>query len=218
MELVRLPPAAEYPDGCFVEDAAVIIGPCAVITRPGAESRRGETVSVERILARTHRIRRIERGFVDGGDVLVAGNVAFVGLSARTDRLGTAELGRVLASMSVKARTVPVHRLLHLKSGATPIGPSAILQTAGAFPTGTFSGFEVVESDEPLGGNVLVAGRHAIVSSAAPRTADRLSARGLDVHLVEIGEFHAGDSGVTCLSVILPAVAPKVGNDRGSRP
>lgn len=212
--LVRLPPDPVHPDACFVEDAAVVIGGDAIITRPGAESRRGETPSVERVLARTHRIHHIERGFIDGGDVLVAGNAAFVGLSARTDRHGAAELRGILKPMGVRVRTVPVNRLLHLKSGATPIGDDTILQLAGAFPAGTFRGFRVVESDDLLGGNALAIDRHMIVSTAAPRTADRLVALGFDVHLVDLGEFHAGDSGVTCLSVMLP----KVGNDSASHP
>ena len=37
----------DYPDGMFVEDVALVMPGLAVVTRPGADSRRGETVSME---------------------------------------------------------------------------------------------------------------------------------------------------------------------------
>ena len=38
----RLPTSEDWPDGVFVEDAAVVLDEVAVVTRPGATSRRGE--------------------------------------------------------------------------------------------------------------------------------------------------------------------------------
>jgi dimethylargininase len=195
-EVVVLPPEPDLPDACFVEDTAVIVDGRAVISRPGAPSRRPETESIEKRLP----VRgRIERGFLDGGDVMVAGGVAFVGLTARTDRAGAEELGR-----HVPVRTVPAREWLHLKVAVTPIGPRALVQYRGAYPAGTFEGFEIAETDELAGANVLVVGEDAVVSAAAPETAAMLRARGLRVRVVEVGEFHAGDAGVTCLSLILP--------------
>jgi len=190
LEVVALAPEPDLPDACFVEDTAVVVGPRAVITRPGAPSRRGETASVERALAATHEIRRVERGLVDGGDVLVVGRVAYVGLSARTDETGARELGRAL---EMEVRTVPVGRALHLKSIVTRLA-----RLAGALAIGGG-----IETDEPAGANVLDIGRYAVVSAAAPRTAERLRTLGVEVHVVDVGEFHAGDAGLTCLSVIL---------------
>lgn len=195
LDVVALPPEPDMPDACFVEDAVVMIGSIAVIARPRPESRRRETASVEKMF---DDVRRIERGFLDGGDVMIAGDRAFVGLSDRTDETGATELSKL-----IDVRTVPVN-LLHLKTGVTPIGPRALVQIAGAYPRGTFEGFEIVEVDEPRGGNVLAIDGHAIVSAAAPRTAEALRHRGLIVHVVDLGEFHKGDGAVTCLSVILP--------------
>lgn len=42
LEVVELPADESFPDCVFVEDAAVVCGDTALITRPGAESRRGE--------------------------------------------------------------------------------------------------------------------------------------------------------------------------------
>ncbi|MEX0756726.1 MAG: N(G),N(G)-dimethylarginine dimethylaminohydrolase, partial [Acidimicrobiia bacterium] len=40
-------PADDCPDSVFIEDSVVIFGDLAVVTRPGAESRRPETASTE---------------------------------------------------------------------------------------------------------------------------------------------------------------------------
>ena len=51
--------------------AAIVLDEFAVITRPGAESRRGETESVARALQPFRPLRRIESpATLDGGDVL----------------------------------------------------------------------------------------------------------------------------------------------------
>src|SRR4029079_16890624 len=48
---VEVAPADDQPDGVFVEDAVVVFGDVAVLTSPGAESRRGELATVEAGLA-----------------------------------------------------------------------------------------------------------------------------------------------------------------------
>jgi dimethylargininase len=200
LEVSALPAEPEMPDACFVEDAAVVVGDVAVVTRPGAEARRAETASVERVLAKKCFCMRMERGSLDGGDVLAADGTVFVGLSQRTNEAGAQELGRLL---KMPVRTIPVRRLLHLKTGITRVGERRLLQRAGAFRGSDFPGFEVLATDEPQGATVLTVDGHAVVSAAAPKTADRLRRLGLAVHAVDISEFHAGDAGVTCLSVIL---------------
>jgi dimethylargininase len=42
LRVERIAPAPEHPDSVFVEDTAVVLDELAVITRPGAPSRRGE--------------------------------------------------------------------------------------------------------------------------------------------------------------------------------
>lgn len=199
-EVVVLPPEPELADACFVEDTAVVSGPVAALTRPGAESRRAEVASVRRALAARMECRPMERGFLDGGDVLVAGGTAFVGLSERTDREGAAELGRLL---KLEVRPVALGRWLHLKTAVTPLDSKTLLQARGAYPAGTFPGFEVLETDEVLGANVLAVGGDVLVSAAAPKTADLLAVLGRRVHVVDLSEFHAGDAGTTCLSLLL---------------
>jgi len=46
LELIVLEADERYPDGCFVEDTAIVTGEVAVITRPGAASRMGEEAEI----------------------------------------------------------------------------------------------------------------------------------------------------------------------------
>src|SRR5262245_61393700 len=80
----QLPAAPDLPDSVFVEDIAVVFDEVAIVTRPGAESRRPEAPAVAAALAGYRSLRTIEPpGTVDGGDVLVVGRRVFVGLSSR---------------------------------------------------------------------------------------------------------------------------------------
>ena len=46
LQVTTLDPEEEYPDSTFVEDAALLTRKCAIITRPGALSRRGEIETI----------------------------------------------------------------------------------------------------------------------------------------------------------------------------
>src|SRR5690242_14640088 len=69
---VRVLPADErLPDSVFVEDTAVVVDECAVLTRPGIESRRGEVEAIAAVLEELRPTVRItEPGTLEGGDVL----------------------------------------------------------------------------------------------------------------------------------------------------
>src|SRR4029079_16995736 len=89
--LKHLPPIPEHPDGVFVEDTAVVLDELAVITRPGAESRREEVDTVRPELARSRPLAEITApGTLDGGDVLVTGRTLYVGTTPRSNADGIA--------------------------------------------------------------------------------------------------------------------------------
>src|SRR4030042_2256314 len=71
VEIISLEPDERYPDGCFVEDTAVVAGGMAIITRPGATSRQGEEIVISPILSAWKKIESIQPpGIVAGGDIL----------------------------------------------------------------------------------------------------------------------------------------------------
>ena len=95
-DLVELPPEADLPDSVFVEDTAFILPELAVITRPGADSRKPEIDSIIRVLApRTNYVQLQAPATLDGGDVLVLGHKIHIGLSTRSNQEAVDLLGHV---------------------------------------------------------------------------------------------------------------------------
>src|SRR5436190_17848443 len=69
--VIELPLEADLPDSVFVEDTAFILPEVAVITRPGADSRKPETESIIRALSQHIKLIHVrEPATIDGGDVL----------------------------------------------------------------------------------------------------------------------------------------------------
>lgn len=207
-------PADEYPDGVFVEDTVVMFDNLGVLASPGAASRRGEVEGTEAALVALSarapelelRIARIsEPGHLDGGDVLKVGRTVYVGLSSRTDVEGIAQLAALVEPRGWQVISVPVTKVLHLKSGVTAlpdgtvVGYRDLLDNLGVYPAflpvPEEHGTAVVDLTPPGGtGTVLM-------SADAPRTAEMYAARGLEVVTVPISEFEKLEGCVTCLSV-----------------
>jgi dimethylargininase len=201
-----LPPAPDHPDGVFVEDTAVVLDELAVITRPGAPSRRDETVSVADALRRYRPIERIAQpATLDGGDVLVSGRTLFVGLTARTSSLGVAELARITVSAGYTVRTAPVTGCLHLKSAVTEVGDRTLLINPEWVDPSLFEDYRLIPIDpcEPFGANALRIGGAILYPREFPRTAKRLRDEGFDVRDVEASELAKAEGGVTCCSLVL---------------
>lgn len=204
----RIAPAPEHPDGVFVEDAAVVVDEVAVITRPGAASRRGETAGVEAALAGLRPIARIEApGTLDGGDVLVVGRRVFVGRTARTNDEGIAQLGALLAPHGYTVAGVPVTGCLHLKTAVTALDDATVLMNPAWVDPAAFAPLAAiaVDPEEPMAANVLRIGDALLYAEAYPRTRAALEARGHRLHLVDASELAKAEGAVTCCSLILRA-------------
>ncbi len=202
----RLRPEHDLPDAVFVEDAAIVLDEAAVITRPGATSRRAEIESVAEALGAWRRIVRIvEPGTIDGGDVLRVGRRIWVGRSGRTDASGFEQLREVAAPLGYRVHVVPVHGCLHLKSAVTAVAADTLLVNSAWVPVDAFEGFDLVEvhPDEPHAANALQVGDSVIAAAAFPRTADRLRARGIEPVLLDVSEIAKAEGALTCCSLIV---------------
>jgi dimethylargininase len=202
----RLPAAPDMPDGVFVEDTAVVFDELAIVTRPGAASRRAEVPSVAETLASYRPLRAIEApATLDGGDVLVVGRSVFVGLSTRTNDDGARQLAAALAAHGYEVRPLAVSACLHLKTAVTRIGPAAVLLNPDWVDAGAFDAFERIEihPGEPWAANALAVGGILLHPAAFPRTRERLVARGLEVRALDVSELAKAEGGVTCCSLVL---------------
>jgi dimethylargininase len=206
VELVRLPAEPELPDAVFVEDTAVVLTEFAIITRPGAPSRRPETHSVADALSPHRALARITApATVDGGDVLVVGRHVFVGLSSRTCASGVEQLQQVLAPLDYRVTAVAVNGCLHLKSAVTQIAPSTLLINRDWLDTEAFASFKLVDVDptEPAGANALIIGESVVFPAAFPHTLSRLQELGITVLPVDVSELAKAEGGVTCCSLLV---------------
>ena len=202
----ELQSTAEMPDSVFVEDAAVVFDELAIITRPGARSRRIEIGAVAEALGRWRPLRRIEApGIVDGGDVLVAGRRVFVGITTRTNDHAVAQMRAILTPHRYTVCAVAIADCLHLKSAVTALDDVVLLLNPDWVSADAFRGFEIIEIDshEPFAANALRLPDRVIFPSAFPRTADRIRARGYRVELVDSDELAKAEGGVTCCSLIV---------------
>jgi dimethylargininase len=204
----RLAPEPDLPDGVFVEDTAVVFDELAVITRPGAPSRRPEVRSVAGALAAyraCHALR--DPATLDGGDVLVVGRSVFVGLSTRTNREGMGQLSAALAPHGYSILPLAVEACLHLKTAVTPVGPSMVLLNPRWVDARAFRAFDIIEvhPDEPWGANALTVGKGVVHAAAFPRTRERLLDRGFDVRAPDVSELAKAEGGVTCCSLVFAA-------------
>jgi len=207
----RLAGAPDLPDAVFVEDAAVVLDELAIITRPGAASRRAETASVAEALAPLRPLVAIEApGTLDGGDVLVIGRTLFVGRSGRTNAGGIDQLRAATERFGYRVESIDVRGCLHLKSAVTAVGERTVLIQRAWVDSRPFESFALIDVavGEEAGANALRIGDHVIVPSAHPRTARSLSERGIDVVAVDVGELAKAEGGVTCCSLIVGVLEP----------
>ena len=205
----QLPDLDRHPDGVFVEDTAIILGEHAVITRPGAPSRRPEADSTAAALADRFTVHRMTRGRLDGGDVLRIGDRLYVGQSARTDCAGIVALANLAGRLGYEVIEVPHDKCLHLKTGATyagrdRAGREVVLLNPDWIDPGVFEDVFLLPSHpaEAFGANALKAGERLIYPAAYPRTAERLRALGFDVDEIDISELEKAEAGLTCMSLI----------------
>jgi dimethylargininase len=205
--IFRVPAAPEFPDGVFVEDTAVVVDGLAVLTRPGAASRRGEVESVAAVLAPLLPNARITApGTLDGGDVLRLGDVLYVGSSGRTNTEGLRQLAEFV---DLEVRPVPLRGALHLKTAVTALDSETIVVQPRWVDAEHFGKVRLVEVDprEPFGANTLRVGRELIVPAAHPRTAEACAPFVDGVRLVEVDELAKAEGGVTCCSILVETEA-----------
>ena len=205
LEVVEIPADPAFPDCCFVEDVAVALDGLAIMTRPGADSRRGEGPAVEEALARFRPVARVEApATLEGGDVLQVGRTLFVGRSARTNTEGVEALRTLAEPLGYRAVAVPVIGCLHLKSAVTALDHERVLANPAWIDPTPLRGVEIIRvaPEEPGAANVLRVGSTVVAHPGFPRTFDRLGALDLDLRPLDVSEFLKAEAALTCKSLL----------------
>jgi len=209
--LTRLEADPRYPDSTFVEDTAVLTEHLAIISRPGAPTRAGETDEMRHVLARVFsEVREIvEPGTLDGGDVCQAGvnsDHFLIGISERTNEEGAQQLGHLLEQVGYTHAFVNIRHvkgLLHLKSGLACLGDGRLFVIEELAKQETLRGFDLipVATGEEYAANCVRVNEYVLLAAGYPVFAETLSRLGYETLTLDMSEFQKMDGGLSCLSL-----------------
>lgn len=205
-EVRRIEADERYPDCVFIEDTAIVLDEVAVLSRPGAESRRGEVDAVAPLLGEYRPLLHIGApATLDGGDVLLVERTLFVGLSTRTESGAVEQLGRLLGPYGYHVVPVPLGGALHLKTAVTLVARQTLLIDRSLVSDGPFRGLTLIDVDpaEQFAANALRIGETVLMPSAFPLTRRRLEDHDIKVVTVDASELAKAEGGVTCGSLIV---------------
>lgn len=204
LQVLELEPEEAFPDSCFVEDTAVVVDELAIITNPGAASRRGEVESMIPILSGFRKPAFIQPpGTLEGGDVMQAGKHFYIGLTERTNAEGAYQLGALLSGFGYSYTAIPVTSALHLKSVVNYIGDNTFLASREFVVHPAFKKFKMVEvpDEEVYAANCLLINDKLIVPKGFESVRSAVLAMNYDVIEVDMSEFEKMDGGLSCLSL-----------------
>ena len=208
LAVTMLPVDDAYPDSTFVEDTAIITERGAIITRPGAGTRRGEIASISSELSRCfEKTARIEApGTVDGGDVCEAGGHFFIGISDRTNEAGAIQLSKLLCNLDYSSEFVDIRGvdgILHLKSGLAYLEGNKLVVIDALADRERFRNYEMIKvhPSEEYGANCVAINGSVLIAAGFPSLERELTERGYHTISLEMSEFQKMDGGLSCLSL-----------------
>jgi dimethylargininase len=196
-----------YPDSCFIEDTALLTKTCAIITNPGAKSRKGEEKEIVNILKKFYQENQIgyikAPGTLEGGDVMMVNKHFYIGLSARTNKEGAEQLIRILERFNYTGSIVTLEKVLHLKTGLAYLENNTLL-TAGEFINKSeFKNFNKIRinESESYAANCIWVNNKVIIPFGYPATKKAIENAGYKTIEVDTSEFKKIDGGLSCLSL-----------------
>ncbi|NYB72648.1 N(G),N(G)-dimethylarginine dimethylaminohydrolase [Sedimentibacter hydroxybenzoicus DSM 7310] len=197
----------EYPDSCFVEDTAVLTKRCAIISNPGASTRRGESVLMIDTIKKFYSDDQIEYitspGTMEGGDVMMVGNHFYIGLSARTNEEGCRQFKEALEKYGHTCSVVSLEEVLHLKTGVNYIENNNMLVSGEFIEKEDFKSFNkiIVPENEAYGANCIWVNDIVIVPEGYPTVEKGVRDAGYKVIVLDTSEYKKLDGGLSCLSL-----------------
>ena len=205
LEVTVLDADEDYPDSTFVEDTALLTPNVAIITNPGADSRREEinemSKVIESLFSNVEYIK--DSGRLEAGDVMMVGNHFYIGLSERTNQEGADQLISILERYSHTGSKVALDNILHLKSGVSYLENNNLLITiafTGRFEFNKFNQI-VIDDDESYSANSLWINDKVLVPKGFPNTKLNIEKLGYSTIEVDVSEFRKLDGGLSCLSL-----------------
>ncbi len=205
LEVTVLPAEEAYPDSTFVEDVALLTPACAIITNPGADTRRGETASMKKVLQDFYEnIEDIrEPGRVEAGDIMMVGKHFYIGLSERTNQMGAEQMIGFLEKYGLSGSVVTMSEMLHLKTGIAYLENNNLLACGEFLTKPEFQKFNILEIDvsESYAANCIWVNGTVLMPKGYPNAHKTITDAGYPIIEVDVSEFKKLDGGLSCLSL-----------------
>lgn len=194
-----------FPDSTFIEDVALCTPVCAIITSPGAKTRRGEVNGMRNVLSEYYdRIEEISLpGTLEAGDIMMVGNHYFIGISSRTNNEGADQLIGILKRYGITGSKVQLRKMLHLKSGVSYLENNNMLVCGEFIINDKFKRYNriVIDNEESYAANSLWINGIVLVPEGFPKTREKIEKAGYETIVLDVSEFRKVDGGLSCLSL-----------------
>ena len=205
LQVTFLPPLESYPDSCFVEDVALLTSKCAILTSPGATSRRGEVQHIVKAVAQFYpNLEHINLpATIEAGDIMMVDDHFYIGLSARTNVQGAEQLINILDKYDLTGSMVEMSELLHLKTGVSYLESNNLLTFGEMHNNPIFKQFKRVEidADESYAANSVWINGTVLVPKGFPKALKAIKQLGYQTREIAMSEFQKLDGGLSCLSL-----------------
>ncbi len=205
LETIVLDADESYPDSVFVEDTALLTPSYAILTRPGAMSRRGEVIGMREVL--TGYFENIyevsEPGTVEAGDIMMVGSHFYIGISERTNLEGAGQVISFLEKYGMTGSFIELEDVLHLKTGVSYLENNTLLAAGEFRGKKEFQNFNIIEIDpaESYAANCIWVNDNVLVPAVHPITRQRIKDAGYNIIEIDVSEFRKLDGGLSCLSL-----------------
>ncbi len=205
VDIIMLDADENYPDSVFVEDTALLTPACAIITRPGAVSRRGEEKAIKNLLKKyyteIHEIK--EPGTVEAGDIMMVGSHYYIGISDRTNHEGAKQAIAILKKYDLTASLIELKDVLHLKTGVSYLENNTLLAAGEFLENKEFRDFRVLEAgpSESYAANCIWVNNNILMPTGYPATHEKIMTTNCNIIGVDVSEFRKLDGGLSCLSL-----------------
>jgi len=205
LDVIVLEADEAFPDSTFIEDVCLVTPHCAIITNPGADTRKGEIHAIRTAMESLELpIEKIQGpGTLDAGDIMMKGSHYYAGLSQRTNKEGFGQLKAILEKYGLTSSAIPLTTMLHLKTGISYLENNCLL-AFGEFLTKPeltqFTLLEVDEQESYAANSVWINGQ-VILPAGYLKTKKMIEENGYTTIEVDVSEFRKLDGGLSCLSL-----------------
>ena len=206
MDVTILPACEDFPSSIFIEDNALLTDNVAILSSPGAPTRRGE-INIPDLVPTLKKfydhIERITEGTVEPGDIMMVGNDYYIGVSHRTSRAGAEQMASILKKYGHNPHLVEVKDTLHLKTGVNYLENNNLLISGEFIDNPIFKDFNKIPipEDEMYAANCVWVNDYVLVPEGYPKVKKIVEDLGYTPLVVGCSELRKTNGGLSCISL-----------------